>query len=244
MTTSRRAELPMASANVSMKVGGYSVRFRFDYPIGPATTGEFLPAFRTLTDTIVQVSEKVAAEAGKTVSCKKGCGACCRQVVPVSPSEARAIARLVEEQPEPRRSELRARFAEAMRRMDEAGLGDRLRRLAQLDESEFRPFAVDYFAQRVACPFLEDESCSIHADRPMGCREFLATTPAENCSLPTPDAVQTVPLPTSVGNAVRRLEGGWLPLVLALEYAATPEPVPSEPGEEVLKRFLELVRRS
>ena len=88
-----------------------------------------------------------------------------------------------------------------------------------------------YFAQKVACPFLEDESCSIHPTRPLACREFLAMTPAEMCALPTPDAVETVPLPSSTGNAVRRLEGGWLPLVLALEYAAAnPEPAPSAFG--------------
>lgn len=245
MTPSRRTGLPLASANLSMKLGGYSIRFRVDYPAGPATTDDFLPIYRSVTDLIVQVSEQAAAEAGKHVSCRKGCGACCRQPVPVSPSEARFLARHVEEMPEPRRSQVRARFAEAVQRMDDAGLGEKLRGLASLDEAEFRPFAVEYFAQKAACPFLEDESCSIHPVRPLGCREFLATSPAENCSLPTPDAVETVPLPGSTGNAVRRLEGGWLPLILALEYAEShPEPAPSATGEEILRHLLHLLPRS
>ncbi len=245
MSDGRRTELPMASANLSMKLGEYNVRFRLDYPVGPAVTDDFLPVFRSITDLIVRVSEQAAQEAGRAVSCRKGCGACCRQPVPISPSEARDIARQVEALPEAQRDAVRARFADAVRRFDAAGLGEKLRRLAALDEAEYRPFAVDYFREKMACPFLEDESCSIHANRPMGCREFLAISPAENCSLPTPDAVETVPLPSSTGNAVRRLEGGWLPLVLALEYAAAnPEPAPSATGEEILKQFLHLLPRS
>jgi Fe-S-cluster containining protein len=34
------------------------------------------------------------------------------------------------------------------------------------------------------CPFLEDESCSIHPDRPLVCREYLVTSPAELCAGP------------------------------------------------------------
>lgn len=240
----RRTSLPLAAANISMKVGEYSVRFKIDYPLGPATTGDFLPAFRSITDLLVRLSAESAESAGRPVSCKKGCGACCRQVVPVAPSEARALARYVEGLPEPRRSEVRSRFAEAVRRLEEAGLGERLRKLARFNEEEFRPFSTEYFAQKVACPFLEEESCSVHPERPLACREFLVVSPAELCSLPTPDAVQTVPLPASTGNAVRRLEGGWVPLVLALEWAgANPEGEPTGTGESVLRDFLEMMRR-
>jgi Fe-S-cluster containining protein len=244
-SSERRTSLPLASANISMKVGEYSVRFKFEYPLGPATTGDFLPAFRSLADLIVRLSAQTVEGMGKTISCQKGCGACCRQVVPVSPSEARDLARYVEELPEPKRSEIRSRFAEAVRRLEEAGLGEQLRKLAQSSEEEFRPFAAKYFAQKVACPFLEEESCSIHPARPIACREFLVTTPAELCSLPTPDEVKTVPLPASTGNAVRKLEGGWMPLALALEYAtANPEGPPTGTGESVLRDFLNVLQRS
>ncbi len=43
-----------------------------------------------------------------------------------------------------------------------------------------------YFHLGIACPFLEDESCSIHADRPISCREYLVTSPAVNCADPKP----------------------------------------------------------
>jgi hypothetical protein len=35
---------------------------------------------------------------------------------------------------------------------------------------------VRYFLQGVACPFLEAESCGIHPDRPLACREYLVTS--------------------------------------------------------------------
>ena len=50
------------------------------------------------------------------------CGACCRQLVPISALEARELVRLVDRMPEPRRSVLRQRFNDALRRLaDETG---------------------------------------------------------------------------------------------------------------------------
>jgi NADH:ubiquinone oxidoreductase subunit D len=59
------------------------------------------------------LAEENARASGATVSCKKGCGACCRQLVPVSEIEARQLKELVEQMPEPRRSEIWARFERA-----------------------------------------------------------------------------------------------------------------------------------
>src|SRR5262249_43913345 len=140
------------------------------------------------------------------ISCRKGCGACCRQAVPITTVEARRLRELVDELPEPRRSEVQARFAEARRRLTEAGLLEKLLYPEQWTEGEARTLGVAYFQQAIACPFLESESCSIYHDRPMACREYLVTSPAENCSRPTAEGVRCLPLPFSVWKAVARLD--------------------------------------
>src|SRR5439155_8807845 len=63
-------------------------------------------------------------EQGQAVSCGAGCGACCRQLVAISFVEARALADLVAALPSQRRAEIRARFADGVRRLEEAGLLD------------------------------------------------------------------------------------------------------------------------
>jgi Fe-S-cluster containining protein len=193
-----------------------------------------LPVFQGLTDLVVGVAEREAARQGQCVSCRKGCGACCRQLVPVSAVEARALARFVAELPAPRRLQVQERFGEAVRRLDAAGLLTRLRHPRQELGRQLRPLGLDYFRQGVACPFLEDESCSIHRDRPLACREYLVTSPAAECARPTPERVHCLPLPARASDALRSLdreasadEAAWTPLVLALEYAAAH---PAEPG--------------
>jgi Fe-S-cluster containining protein len=169
-------------------------------------------------------------------------------LVPISEVEARRLGELVEEMPEPRRTEIRARFAEARRRLDEAGLLENLLHPEQLKEGEGRPLGLKYFFQGIACPFLEEESCSIYHDRPIACREYLVTSPAENCARPSAETVQCVKLPLKVSNALTHLDRvapgarfiRWVPLILAPEWAAThPEEPLLRSGPEWLRDFFE-----
>jgi Fe-S-cluster containining protein len=209
-------------------------------PKGPTNVGDLLPVFRGLTDAVVDVGVRQVERTGARISCRAGCGACCRQPVPVSLSEARAIQRLVDGMPEPRRGQVRVRFADAARRLAEAGLLDRLRENSP--GSDVRAIGLDYFRLSLPCPFLENESCSIHADRPIACREYLVTSPPEECGRLSEGRISGVPLPAEVGRAVRAVDGevsgsnsGWVPLVLALEWAeAHAERPPSMTGPDIL----------
>ena len=69
----------------------------------------------------------------------------------------------------------------------------------------------------VPCPFLEDESCSIHPERPLVCREYLVTSPAALCAGPTQEGVTPVAVP-KVSMAARGLQDegdDWFPLATA-----------------------------
>src|SRR5262249_42347869 len=164
-------------------------------PAGPTRLRVLLPMAQSLTDHMVGAAVKRAEQQGQKVSCQKGCGACCRQLVPIAEEEARHLRDLVEALPEPRRTEVRSRFREARRRLDEAGLLEKLRHPEECDRGDSRSLALTYFAQGIPCPFLEEGSCSIYRDRPLVCREYLVTSPAPNCSRPTPETVHCVPLP-------------------------------------------------
>ena len=140
-----------------------------------------------------------------------------------------SIAELVESFPEPRRSQVKARFEDAKKRLEDAGLLEKLREPERWYREGFREFGLEYFRQRIPCPFLEDEACSIYPDRPLTCREFLVTTPAEYRQDPGTKPIRSVKLPMSVGPAlaksgIREDESPaprWVALVLALEWDAT-----------------------
>ena len=104
-----------------------------------------------------------------------------------------------------------------------------------------REIGLAYFRLGVPCPFLEDESCSIHPERPLACREYLVTSPASNCASPSADNIEMVPLagkPSAAVMAVDRSStpGGWVPLVLALDWAGDhPAAAQSRPAQDVVK---------
>ena len=231
-------------------MAGERLRIEMRVPAGRTRPAALLPLFRTVADEVVGIATKAAAAAGQTISCTKGCGACCRQLVPISAIEARRIRELVDQLPEPRRSEIRARFASATARLDAAGLLAALRAPGEYTGAELRALGLQYFAQGVACPFLEDESCSIHAERPVACREYLVTSLAEHCAQPSADNVTRVKVPAKVARAVRELEPaaasdgvGWVPLIVALEWAeAHPDRSQPRSGQELAREFFTRLR--
>ena len=239
------------TARFALRMPGGTIETEMAVPTGPVRVGQILPLAQSLADGLVALAVNEVEAEGRTVSCRAGCGACCRQLVPVAEAEARRIRALVDDLPEPRRSEIRRRFAEAVRRFDEAGLLESLREVDALDKPGRRKLGLDYFLRHVPCPFLEDESCSIHPDRPIACREYLVTSPAEYCADPR-DNIEGIELPTHVWTAVARFDPPhpgaesirWVPLILALEWSeAHPEGPPSRPGPELLRELIERIGR-
>lgn len=151
-------------------------------PPGEVPAYAVLPALRALVDAMMQRVKNASAGRGETITCRAGCGACCRQYVPISDMEARALAELVERMPADRQARVRARFADAEARLREAGMWDRLTRGGRVLASEHTELVVNYFFLGIPCPFLEDEACSIHPDRPLICREYLVVSPATHCA--------------------------------------------------------------
>jgi Fe-S-cluster containining protein len=233
------------TANAVLNLGGTRVKAALTVPTRPVPLGDLLPMLRMLTEAIVAQGVETERSEGKTVSCRKGCGACCRQLVPLTEIEARQIRSLVKALPEPRRSEVRARFATAIQRVAESGLLEKLVHPESFSDDELRHknLGLDYFRLGVPCPFLEDESCSIHPERPLACREYLVTSDPKHCADPSLETVKCVPLPGKVSTAVTligvdstRRFTRWVPLILALEWAEThPDDLAPRTGPEWLR---------
>lgn len=236
-----------ATADIAMRIGEHTLKTNVTVPTANIGLKRLLPMLQSVSSCIVEIGEKNVEDRGLKISCQKGCGACCRQLVPIAPVETHAIRDLVDAMPAPRKTEILRRFAEAKEKMTAAGMWQKLNERETWPEDEVLKIGIDYFQFGVACPFLEDESCSIHLDRPMACREYLVTSPAANCANPTPEGVEWVPIPAKVWTVVSKVEEAnssaaqttgprrylpWVPLILALDYAAAHEEGPERPGTE------------
>ncbi len=243
------ASAAMVNAGFSLPVQGAVLRGTVQVPAGKTTLTQLLPIIQEIENVIVGTVSNQAKSVGREVSCRAGCGACCRQMVPLNVFEAEALTQWLQSLPAERQAELAERFHRALCALRDAGMIDKLVREDWVPEEETgTQLAVDYFHARVPCPFLENERCSIHPIRPLACREYLVTSPPELCQDPSVNDVCGVALPVKLsralhhfGQTVTQDPRGWIPLVFLMAWAkgnAKPGDHVTGTGEELLQRFL------
>ncbi len=247
------SEQPSVVFKIEMVLGEHTLEASARVPDGMMRLADLLPILQAFDDAVVGVAADKVQRAGGVISCRAGCGTCCRQLTPVCGAEAVHLAELMTAMPPERQAVVRERFRATLATLEERGLLARLRRPASLKTlAARRKIGEEYFRLGLPCPFLEEESCSIHPHRPLACREYLVTSPAENCRAPGPETIRKVPLPVKFSELLYTFADGfgtqasrWLPLVLALEWAqrhARREPV--FPGPQVFSNFLALVSKA
>lgn len=247
MSEGQPDKLEWVTGSITLTLGGQPVEMKMTLPSTPVHPGALLPVFQEMTMSFVGMGVSAAEAEGRSVSCKAGCGACCRQPVPISELEARQLSDLVAAMPEPRQSRIRQRFAEALEKLAAAGLLDKLREPDRYPDEATKDMGLAYFRQGIPCPFLEDESCSIHPDRPLICREYLVTSDPAQCADPRADRVDAVALPGKMSHAVFRLSKQtssrfipYVPMILLLEWVAShPDEMEKAPGPEIVRRVLQ-----
>ena len=210
-------------------------------PAGQLTTAIDVPTGFVPVTAIVPIVRRLGEEAqalemarslgnGKSLSCGKGCAACCRMMVPLSPPEAFALRDYVRGLSAERQERIAERLARAKSVLLAHGLWRRLLDMGETaeppDDAALEPVNRDYYALRLACPFLEEEVCSIYEERPAACRELLVTSPAEWCQDLVKNSVDAIPVPVRIGpvwglvwgeltNSPPRL----IPLPIAIDWA-------------------------
>jgi Predicted Fe-S-cluster oxidoreductase len=176
------------------------------------------------------MEQRRLVEAGQTVSCQKGCAACCRMLVPVSAPEAYALADTIDHLEQNERNRLLAKLDLAGQLLARASLLKQLSSLAEspdpIDDEAVESLNRAYYALRMPCPFLDNEVCSIYADRPAACRELAVTSPATECRDMTSEAIRAVPVAVRISTTLGLL---WaeltttaprlIPLPLAIDWA-------------------------
>ena len=201
-----------------------------DVPTGFVPITSIVPVTRRLGEEMLKLEELRSRAAGRSVSCRMGCAACCRMLVPLSPPEAFALREYVEQLPEDRQAALRQKIAESKATLASHGLLDRLQDVADtttpIPDEQLDPINRAYYALRHPCPFLDNEICSIYEARPAACRELLVTSPAKLCDDLVENAVVPISVSVRVGTVLGLLWGAvtnspprLIPLPLALDWA-------------------------
>lgn len=242
----------MSEYNVQLVIGESRYTFRGRVPQRPIRVADVLPLLYSLLEPVIHSATRRLRAEGKEISCRAGCGACCRQLVPVSESEAVRLLEVAGSLPADVRDRVWERFCQARERLQGAGLVDRLLTMAESRDVEAGlQLGVEYFRLGLPCPFLENESCGIYEHRPMICRQYLVTSPAVDCSDPRPGRIDEAPLPIRLSRLLFRFEDGkgdampyFVPLTLSQLVVERREgkPLPVFAGPELFEAFLRRVQ--
>jgi Fe-S-cluster containining protein len=234
-------------AKINLALYGRPVELNLLLPAERVKPTRMLPVLQNITNKFMDAAVEAFVGKDHEISCRAGCGACCRQPVPLAKFETYYLAELVERLPEPRRTQIKQRFDAACEHLEKIDWFGRLEKALDRpdDKNELKKLALEYFSQGIACPFLEAESCSIHPDRPLSCREYLVTSPPENCQSPTPETIDEIELKFKISEVVRRLwktadaaDNRFVTMIYALEWAKkNPDEFDEKTGEQWLKEF-------
>lgn len=196
-------------AIVIHKNGTPLTQLELEIPISDISLAGLVPSLQRLFDRILEAEIDDPGQ----ISCREGCEACCRQLIPISIPEAFFLNDLIRSLPLKKQTELRQRFRHTMNLVQRAGWEADLknpRRNPDLDQL--------YFQLNTSCPFLEDRRCTIYPSRPLVCREYHVKNPAEDCADPYHHSIQKLKF--------KRNLGALLAVFSAHLYSLPPNPIP------------------
>jgi len=171
-----RPRVGFVRLGVDLPIFDETLRIVADVPDRQLRMPDVVPLAHEICDQIVAASVRHSEAVGKAVSCRKGCAACCAEVVLISVPEAFRLITHIASLAGDRKLRVKTVLAAAEKQM--AGPGD----------------------QADACPLLAERICRLYAFRPCVCRAFLATSPPALCDT---HETQVMFVPIAVSLALR-----------------------------------------
>ena len=215
---------------IALNTSAGQITTAVEVPTGFVPITAIVPLIRRLGEEAQALEVAISVDAGKAPSCRKGCAACCRMLVPLSAPEAFALREWVRSRPNDQQDRISARFAETKSHLLSKGIWQQLSGLCnapeQPNDDVLEDLNREYYALRIPCPFLEEEMCTIYDERPAACRELLVTSPPERCDDLVNNPVEPISAPVLVSTVLgllwqelRKSPTRLIPLPVALDWA-------------------------
>jgi Fe-S-cluster containining protein len=178
------------------KKGVISSAIQVEIPDGDIKLTYLIPWLYQLFDKIIESELYDKTD----ISCSKGCGICCNQLVPLTIPEVFFLNDLVKSFSHKKLVKINHRFSKTIELIQNAGLLEELRNPRKNSDID-----IAYFHLKTACPFLEDGICSIYQSRPFICREYYVTSDTKYCSNLEMDKIQKIKITRNIGALIAAL---------------------------------------
>lgn len=215
---------------------------------------DIVPLARQIADGISEATIQTLQLEGDGVSCRKGCNACCNYLVPLSVPEVLRMGEELSALPEDSKDIVSRRFEDAIRCIVKSVLPSIPPQTTTLPNgATVSPLGVIgqwYWRLNIGCPIFINGACELYDQRPVACRQHLASSSSDLCKGFQPGRGRVVPMPTNICYALALLaselegtpvESVLLPLTMCWMESNAQRGLRSWPAKMVVERFLEIV---
>lgn len=231
---------------------GKAVHFRVGVADKQARLADIVPLARTISTKLALTVLDSLGKSGQSVSCRKGCSACCNYLIPLSVPE---VFRLREELLS-MSAAVCSRILQSCLDTAERILDKRLRTsylgsFSKSGQPRMSQVSKWYAGLRLACPFLSDGLCTLYEQRPIACREHIVTSSPFTCEIKETNDPEVVRMPMSVLDALGQfaaeleqsnIEAVMLPLALPWAQGNLERSHRSWPAVTMVRRFVDILK--
>lgn len=219
-----------------------------------ARLSDLVPIARSLSNTLNELTEQKVRSTGHNIPCCKGCSVCCHDLALLSVPEA---LYLVEEMhrivPDDTHRQI-IRYSTQVIRLVQQQLRQRQQtwETTEMVNNRQQTNLADWYTdQRIACPFLHENSCCIYQHRPFTCRDMLIVGTDGPCKFGTKDEVLKVNQSIMMRHALKTLTGEFentfaesviLPGIFEWYGQNIDRGERSWPAVKIVRRFVEILK--
>ena len=179
----------------SLDISGSKLDLAIAWTAKAGRLSNLVPVARIICDLVVQYACQRLAKEGKQVSCAKGCSHCCHYLIGVTAAEAFCLFREILAMPDARQVAIISESINAAQMIAAKGLPDM--KAAESDDGLRSELSRWYGELDISCPALRDGVCSMYQQRPLACRQCLATSQPDLCKKDSAQPPESVELPLS-----------------------------------------------
>lgn len=235
-----------------LDVTGKTVHFHIDVVDKQARLSDIVPLARRISTKLVLTVLDSLSENGQSVSCCKGCSACCGHLIPLSvPEVFRLREELLTMPADYSRRILQSCIDTAEKLLDNKPPIFSSKDSPKSARSQIARISKWYSGLKLACPFLSDRLCTSYEQRPIACREHIVTGSAVLCQASHRGEPNVVPMPVSIIEVLGRLaaeleqsdiEAVMLPLAFAWAQDNLQRAERTWPLVTIVERFIEILK--
>ena len=187
--------------DAEIHVYGKPLRFRIGVRDWETPMSALVPVARVICDELLNAAlDDHLFSKKETISCRKGCAACCSYLVALSMPEVFRLRQEFSQMPADDRIPILKSCVYAARKiLKQENTGPHINEYSGLQQiSDW------YMGLNLQCPLLKNGLCSIYDQRPLACREYFVQSPPDWCftgQSHNPDPVP-ISLPVSVSEVL------------------------------------------